>query len=111
MLVVRGRPPRRAAGNHRRDQRPSCIGQICIVELVGIDGNWHHATMICYPQTTFQTSSEGIDLEIDGLIFRANAGVASFHFRPSSRSLDGVQFTHLARINRTLFFETSISDR
>jgi hypothetical protein len=25
-------------------------------------------------------------LEIDGLIFRANAGVASFHFRPSSGS-------------------------
>ena len=24
---------------------------------IGIDGNWHHATMICYPQTTFQTSS------------------------------------------------------
>jgi hypothetical protein len=23
----------------------------------------------------------------------------------------GVQFTHLARLNRTLFFETSISDR
>jgi hypothetical protein len=29
---------------------------------------------------------EGVDLEIDGLIFRANASVASFHFRPSSDS-------------------------
>jgi hypothetical protein len=27
------------------------------------------------------------------------------------RALEGVQFTHLVRVNRTLFFETSISDR
>ena len=30
---------------------------------------------------------EGIDLEIDALIFRANAGVASFHFRSTEFTL------------------------
>ena len=59
-----GRSDRLSVGRHHGwpvgedDGTWRLIGQTCIVELVGIDGNWHHATMICYPQTTFQTSSE-----------------------------------------------------
>jgi len=34
-VVLRGRPPVRAAGNIGAISRPGCIGQICIVELVG----------------------------------------------------------------------------
>src|SRR5260370_27104719 len=34
------------------------MGQICIVGLLVIDGNWYHATLICSPQSTFQPSSK-----------------------------------------------------
>jgi hypothetical protein len=30
---------RSSCRQHRRDQRPGCIGQICIVQLAGIDVN------------------------------------------------------------------------
>jgi hypothetical protein len=30
------------SSEHRRDQRPGCISQICIIELVDIGANGHH---------------------------------------------------------------------
>src|SRR5260221_815371 len=39
---------------YRRDQRPGCIGQICIVELVDIVSNSHHTTIICTRKRLFK---------------------------------------------------------
>src|SRR5260221_11987618 len=39
---------------YRRDQRPGCIGQICIVELVDIVFNSHHTTIICTRKRLFK---------------------------------------------------------
>src|SRR6516162_11758079 len=38
---------------HRRDQRPGCIGQICIIELVDIGANGHHTDDNMSTHTTF----------------------------------------------------------
>jgi hypothetical protein len=57
-----------------------------------------------------QPAFESVDLQINGLVFRANPGVASFHVSPQRAGDEEVHFTQL-RINRTLFFETGISDR
>jgi hypothetical protein len=39
---------------YRRDQRPGCIGQICIVELVDIVFDSHHTMIICTRKRLFK---------------------------------------------------------
>src|SRR5271166_5536081 len=46
--------------------------------LVGIEGNWHHGTMICYSQTTFQTSSEPSAHRTTVETIKALAGMVRF---------------------------------
>ena len=53
MLNLRGRPPGRAAGNIGAIQRPGCIGQICIIELVDIGANGHRTDDNMSTRTTF----------------------------------------------------------
>jgi hypothetical protein len=70
---------------YRRDQRPGCIGQICIVELVDIVFNSHQTTIICTRKRLFKhplKSETGGGLRtgqarVSGLIVGSNAVVGS----------------------------------
>ena len=64
----------------RRDQRPACIGQICIIELVDIGANGHHTDDNMSTHTTFLntlSAAGGLSFEINWPISSKSATAGS----------------------------------